>query len=424
MLEGAQEPTHDDEVAPKKAATFGIQLHGSLPRLLLWSNVPVQAYLHGSTLLYRLFECFPKDKLVIVEHSDVSAAELRIPELKYNAFVPPWVRFQYNRLGHHLWPLDALTTNLYSKAIFQSLETFKPEAVITVVVGHAWEAAARYARREKLPLHLIVHDDWPSVAMTSLQRRWADAALRRWYRKADSRLCVSPYMAEEYFRRYGCDADVLYPSRAINSLKFDTPPVRLGRDLKNLTVAFCGSIYLEYARALQRLAIALRVIGGRLLVFGPESYRAVGQLLREPNIELRGTVSSEEVIARCRNEADALFVPMSYRQEDRRNMEISFPSKLVDYTATGLPLIIDGPPYCSAVRWAQENPGVSVTVTDGSISSLTNALRQLQVPATRIQLANEAIRRGEEYFSYLRGLSVLTSGVMRSAKVAAPIGIK
>jgi glycosyltransferase involved in cell wall biosynthesis len=394
----------------------------SLPRLLYWSNVPVQEYLHGSTLVYRLFEGFPKDKLLIVEHSDVSSTKLRIPDLQYNAFVPFWARFQHNRFGHHLWPLDALSTRLYSTIISKSLQSFKPEAVITVVVGHAWEAAARYASQEGLPLHLIVHDDWPSTAMNSLQGRWADAALRRWYPEAKSRLCVSPYMAEEYSRRYGCDADVLYPSRALNSLTYDAPPRRLGQNLENLTVAFCGSIYLEYARSLQRLASALRVFGGRLIVFGPKPYRAVDQLLQEPNIELRGTVPSEEMILRCRDEADALFVPMSYRQEDRHNMEISFPSKLVDYTAMGLPLIVDGPSYCSAVRWAQENQGVSLIVTDNSVSSLTNALQQLQEPTIRIQLANEAIRRGEEYFSYLRAFSILTSRVMFSSDVAAPIG--
>jgi hypothetical protein len=98
---------------------------------------------------------------------------------------------------------------------------------------------------------------------------------------------------------------------------------------------------------------------------------------------------------------------MAYGERDRHNMEISFPSKLADCTATGLPLIIDGPDYCSAVRWARENPGVSEIVTDGSVDGLRAALQQLQDPAVRLRLAREAIRRGKEYFGHDRAISTV-----------------
>ena len=57
------------------------------------------------------------------------------------------------------------------------------------------------------------------------------------------------------------------------------------------------------------------------------------------------------------------------RNSDRINMEMAFPSKLADCTATGLPLLIYGPAYCSAVTWARENPGVAEVVeTEGALS--------------------------------------------------------
>jgi hypothetical protein len=102
-----------------------------------------------------------------------------------------------------------------------------------------------------------------------------------------------------------------------------------------------------------------------------------------------------------------MFVPMSYRVRDRHNMEVSFPSKLTDCTAIGLPLIIDGPDYCSAVRWARENPGVSEIVTDESTDGLRLVLQRLQDPAVRFSLAREAIRRGKEYFGHDRAFLTL-----------------
>jgi hypothetical protein len=61
---------------------------------------------------------------------------------------------------------------------------------------------------------------------------------------------------------------------------------------------------------------------------------------------------------------------MSFNAVDRANMEISFPSKLTDYTAVGLPLLIYGPHYCSAVQWARENPGVAEVVTADNAETL------------------------------------------------------
>jgi hypothetical protein len=384
----------------------------ALPRLLYLADVPVEIYMHGSALVYRLFESYPAEKLLIVEFLYESDADRRLQNVQYRAIKSGVSRLLKNRFSHYLWPLSLARAHLSSHSISRIVRSYRPQAVITVVVGHAWEAAASYAIRAGLPLHLIVHDDWPNnPSRTSLQRRWADRALRRWYPMAASRLCVSPYMAEEFGRRYGAKADVLYPSRALNTLEFEAPPRELGGSCKPFTVAFCGTIYLDYARALQRMAIALQELGGQLLVFGPKPFAGVDAFLQEPNLKLQGTLSSLEMIRRCREQAHAIFVPMSYSESDRHNMEISFPSKLADCTATGLPLIIDGPDYCSAVRWARENPGVSEIVTDESVDALRTALHLLQDPAVRVQLAREAIRRGKQYFAHDRALATLLSHV-------------
>jgi hypothetical protein len=238
--------------------------------------------------------------------------------------------------------------------------------------------------------------------------------MRKYYPQAASRLCVSPYMAEEFSRRYGAPGDVLYPSRASDALVFGEPPEALIRTCEPFTVAFFGTIYVEYARALQRLAIALQEIGGRLFVFGPRPYPAVDEFLTAPNIAYEGTLSSTALIRRCREEAHALFIPMSYREHDRHNMEVSFPSKLADYTAIGVPLIIDGPDYCSAVRWGRENPGVSEIVTDESVNSLRAVVKKLQSSEVRLRLAREAIRRGNEYFAHDRAHQTLMRHLCRA----------
>src|SRR6202012_52241 len=99
-----------------------------------------------------------------------------------------------------------------------------------------------------------------------------------------------------------------------------------------------------YWNALAEAANVLKTQNGRLLLFSPhtqEQVRARG--LISENVKCRGFIKSEELIKCLREEADALFIPMSFDAADRANMEISFPSKLTDSTVPGLPLLIFGP---------------------------------------------------------------------------------
>ena len=78
-----------------------------------------------------------------------------------------------------------------------------------------------------------------------------------------------------------------------------------------------------------------------MLIFAPitaEHARVAG--LFGPNIFVRGLLTSSELLDRFREEIDILFVPISFDAADRANVEVNFPSKLTDYTAAGLPMVL------------------------------------------------------------------------------------
>src|SRR5437870_130446 len=56
----------------------------TLPNLLYFGDVPVEHYLHGSTLLYRLLSTYPKEKLIIIEGSGASIPDRRISGVPYS----------------------------------------------------------------------------------------------------------------------------------------------------------------------------------------------------------------------------------------------------------------------------------------------------------------------------------------------------
>lgn len=183
---------------------------------------------------------------------------------------------------------------------------------------------------------------------------------------------------------------------------FASPPERLRRTGGAPTLAFAGTINSAgYARLLRRVADSLESLDGQLLVFGPvDSDHASSLGLDHPRIRLRGLVPPTELMTRLRGEADVLLVPMSFAAEDRSNMEMSFPSKLTDYTAVGLPLLIYGPSYSSAVHWSNANPGVAETVTSEEPDTLVSAIARLAGnPDHRWRLAQKAQEVGERFFS-------------------------
>ena len=95
-------------------------------------------------------------------------------------------------------------------------------------------------------------------------------------------------------------------------------------------------------------------------------------------------------------------------------MELAFPSKLTDYTAVGLPLLICGPEYCSAVQWGRENAGVAEIACDEQLSDLTPAVERLMGdPEHCLQLARAAIDVGKRYFSFESAQQILEQALLR-----------
>jgi glycosyltransferase involved in cell wall biosynthesis len=370
--------------------------------LLYVGDVPVESTYHGSALLHRLLASYPPGKLTIIETGTPSQPSRRLPNANYVSYPigrPRWLntRFHsqavvwYSRRGTRIAP-----------KISASLNGTDIDSILTVAHGFGWLAAARIAETRGVPLHLMVHDDWPRAAnVPGSLRNWLDKRFARVYSQAQSRLCVSPAMQSNYKERYGAGSQVLYPSRAAGLLQFAEPPARLASNDHQFTIAFAGTINTNgYTRALIALHDALSAVRGRLLIFGPltvEQARQTG--LDLPNVTIGGLLSWPDLMKRLREEADALFVPMSFDASDRSNMELAFPSKLADCTAVGVPLLIYGPGYCSAVRWANDNPGVAEVIQ--TPEGLDEAVRRLaNDPAHRVELGREALKIGAKYFAH------------------------
>jgi len=377
----------------------------TLSRLLYLGDVPVEASFHGSALLHRLLGEWPAEQLLLVEPGFAqSQPARRLPNVSYRSLPFGFPRLLHSRMADVYGSYVLATAKSRRAALGRVLGDFQPEAVLTVTHGYSWITAAAFAAEHGLPIHLILHDDWlRGVRILSVMKRQARRWFGKYYRQAASRLCVSPYMVEKYKRLFGIDGTVLYPSRAVDCPEYEQPPGRGAGGLQRPAVAFAGTVNGSgYVRTLRGMADALAPLGGRLLIYGPltqSQAEAVG--LNRPNVELRGLIKAGDLITRLRDEADILYVPMSFNTSDRINMEISFPSKLTDYTATGLPLLIHGPAYSSASRWAHENPGVAEVINSENAFCVAETVTRLcRDGSLRFQLGQTALHIGRKCFHH------------------------
>jgi len=394
------------ETEKRDAEWGGLKPPYCLPRLLYIGQPAVSMTRGGSILLYRMLQKYPVERLRVVEANlGASKSNNRLPGVAYDTLNIAWARLLKTRF-HGLY-----NTYLYAKAAVKSsnhkldriVREFRPESILTVFEGNVWLIAASLAERFQLPLHIISHDDWSLGSwFPLLLKPWLLRRFRKVYRSAATRFCVSPYMAQDFKMRFGVPGEVLYPLQPPDVSAPGPQLSKTGNKNKTvLTVAYAGSIYEGYERILFLLAESLEKLGGRLLIYSANSDALYQNGLVRNNIIIRAPVPPNQIIDKLRNEADVLCAAMSFRADHLPAMRAAFPSKLADYTATGLPIIVCGPPTCSLVRWAQENRGTAQIVCEERAEAMQAALRQIiEDDSYRASLAAESWKKGYEFFSH------------------------
>lgn len=391
-----------------------------LPRLLHVGEVNVEETFHGSLLLFRLFSGYDPSQITIVENARIPSEEgRRVPGVKYHHSPLVLHRLFHNRWSKHFALMLALLAKMEAVALRRLLAGIPFDAISTVVHGWSWLGAMTVAAEKQVPLHLVLHDDWPShTAQSRVQQAFLRRILHQGYRRAATRFCVSPGMELAYRQATGCAGEVLYPARSASLGVVAEPSSHLARECMPLRVAYAGTINAEgYPELIAQAAHALADMGGRMILYTPQNAAALErQGLNLPGIEARPAVPSPVLVETLRNEADVLFLPMSHHRRWRENMALAFPSKLADYTAAGLPILIAAPEYSSAAQWTKENPGAALLVTSPETSAIKNALQKIAAdPALRMTLARGAIDAGNKCFTAARAHETFVSGIARLA---------
>jgi hypothetical protein len=130
------------------------------------------------------------------------------------------------------------------------------------------------------------------------------------------------------------------------------------------------------------------------------------------SIEVRPPVPSAEVVETLREHADILLHCSSFEAASRDVVATLFPSKLVDYSATALPVFVFAPEYSSAADLCREYPDAFAFTSSPEPAQIADRLLELaQNPARAIALWRANSRVGRTLFDPASGYAKLISAL-------------
>ena len=369
-------------------------LGNELPRVLvIGPDLPHLGYA-GGIQLHRLFQDWPPESLLAAGPS-VPPDTQRL-SCRFAVYHAALARLDATRAVRPVQLLRAL--DLIPSKQFK-LPSFQPSAIVNVFSSLAYsQAAYRYSRHSGVPLILIVHDDPEDF---NRGYAWARGLLRRQfrriYRHASLRLCVSPELEQTLRERYGAAGKVMHPIRS-EAIVPRSPEASLAlMNPSSLTLGYAGSLNYGYGPRLLELVPLLRQSGTKIRIYGADLPAG------EYSDVLLGQGRSrtpEEAWTHIKQECDAVLLPYCFANHGHQNLyRTHFPSKLPEYLALGMPVVVTGPIDAAGVKWGLRHPGSCIVITQQDGQEWVNALAQLKHDETlRLRLSKSAVVAGNSEF--------------------------
>ena len=372
-----------------------------LPKILYMADVPVEQSYAGATQLYRLLEFYPKDKLVIVQGMVVNNQK-RLPGVSYqvweNTFFSKLYHSKFSKLVLPFYVVHFFFIRTRERKLIQS---FQPDIILSVSFKLLWLKAFRLAKKYQLPFHIILHDEWLMTENYAYLNSFMKQQFTSMLQYAQGKFCISPNLRNYYQALVPSQYQVLYPIRGKN----DTASVQQKKkfdEKQMLKYCYLGSLYTQdFPEMLNQIAQKIIQQGNELHIFSPNKKESLASFewLQHSKVFFNDFIEQDELLRTMSTELDVAILLNSFKQEQA--FQYNFSSKLVDYTAAGLPILFWGPVSAGAIQWAIMNK-YSWVLTTRADAALAEKLNQAKEAIQRKELAAISMALGNEYFGYSR----------------------
>lgn len=337
-------------------------------KILLLSPVPPCSNYSGGLVLEHLARFLPKGSLVCFAIMN----KLLKPEIP-DAL--KWIPIEYYDKPNEGWPAfgfrigvtasllgETYTRTILLRKITKKIITFakkhKVDYIWSILDGQTTiNLAASVAKKLDVPMVTEIWDppEW-YLKINNLDGISRSIVLKNFMAALhySKKLGVaSRPMAKKYNQDYRVDSIPFLPSLR-TGLAF--PPATKLHSGKELIIAVAGQIYSvdEWNSLIAALHLLRWQITGRkvkIRVLG--NWFGMYQIYKDVNIEYLGWHSQEETV-KIMNDSDILYCPYMFDKAYKKVSELSFPSKLTTYLASGRPVFFHGPKYASPAHFLRE----------------------------------------------------------------------
>lgn len=250
-----------------------------------------------------------------------------------------------------------------------------PDVILCYLAAHSGfsaELATHVAQVTGAPLHILVHDDvaaFPAARGREMQlRREHENILRG----ATACWFVSPELAA-CFPAVANRQRLLYPMPE----GWDRPAVWREDIAVRPRVYYAGHVWPEQLPLLGRIAHAASAADGELVVMARSS-PALRTLSERARVTLQSPfATNREALAHLVSGAAAVLVSYADNVDEMPWCATSYPSKLVEYSHLGVPIVIVAPPDSAVGNWARRVgfPGFFTPHDDAGLQTWLAGLR-------------------------------------------------
>jgi len=382
-----------------------------MPRLLYIGQTPAEGT--GSPViilrhLQRLAAAGWKISIIAESGQDATACHranwtvLTLPLRR--AWWPPFRRHRAGSRAVRTWLLAGECHRLTSAA--------PPDAVLGYLAAHDdffAEVAARFARRYRLPLSLLVHDHAAAFPAASAEKLLQDERHAWMVRAAHRCWFASPELAAAF----GMPAEAAWILPPIP----DGGP-QFGQWCSSFAlwprVYYAGSIWPAQFPLLRKIAQILAEAGACLVVISRET-PALAEFLRScPNCQhMAPFPTNREALAHLARDAAGVLVSYADTVGQMPWIATSFPSKFIEYSHLGLPCAIVAPPDSAVGRWAQRD-GYADFFAPADLSRLDSWARDLRSEVAWGRHSQPARQLAEGEFNAERIQTAFAAGLLRN----------
>lgn len=230
-----------------------------------------------------------------------------------------------------------------------------PDCVLTVLWGHSSLTALYLARAWGVPLAVWMHDLFREMGLPARQERDGERLTRIVLRAADRVWTVSEELGVAMAPL--CRQGAVRPLAAVPEQGVTPAGGWNPRFRASPVIAHAGAFHPYHVGYLAAVASAAAKHGGNLLVLTPDNNPALAQL-RATGVHFRHQSSfgsSAEALRFLANEASAITIMYPLDPAAYARSPLGFPSRLIEFSHLGLPILLAAPPGNPLINWAERN---------------------------------------------------------------------